>query len=103
MVHHTVQEKHQDKLKTTIIQFIMLTYFLSVIMKDPVVVHLTLPFPDQMTRVEFEADLLKDDKIEREEEVRKALGSTVQHTSLDEAAERGAEEADGAVLCAAAG
>ena len=36
MVHHTVQEKHQDKLKTTIIQFIMLTYFLSVIMKDPV-------------------------------------------------------------------
>ena len=37
MVHHMVQEKHQDKLKTTIIQFIMLTYFLSVIMKDPVV------------------------------------------------------------------
>ena len=36
MVHHMVQEKHQDKLKTTIIQFIMLTYFLSVIMKDPV-------------------------------------------------------------------
>ena len=66
-------------------------------------VHLTLPFPDQMTRVEFEADLLKDDKIEREEEVRKALESTIQHTSPDEAAERGAEEADGAVLCAAAG
>ena len=40
MVHHTVQEKHQDKLKTTIIQFIMLTYFLSVIMKDPVVVEI---------------------------------------------------------------
>ena len=36
MVYHMVQEKHQDKLKTTIIQFIMLTYFLSVIMKDPV-------------------------------------------------------------------
>ena len=27
-------------------------------------------FPDQMTRIEFEADLLKDEKIEREEEVR---------------------------------
>ena len=36
MVHHTVQEKYQDKLKIIIIQFIMLTYFLSVIMKDPV-------------------------------------------------------------------
>ena len=36
MVHHMVQEKYQDKLKIIIIQFIMLTYFLSVIMKDPV-------------------------------------------------------------------
>ena len=26
-------------------------------------------FADQMTRIEFEADLLKDEKVEREEEV----------------------------------
>ena len=48
MVHHMVQEKHQDKLKTTIIQFIMLTYFLSVIMKDPVV--WSQPIEDEQTR-----------------------------------------------------
>ena len=36
MLYHMVQEKYQDKLKIIIIQFIMLTYFLSVIMKDPV-------------------------------------------------------------------
>ena len=29
-------------------------------------------FADQMTRIEFEADLLKDEKVEREEEVKKA-------------------------------
>ena len=29
----------------------------------------TVSFPDQMTRIEFEADLLKDEKVEREEEV----------------------------------
>ena len=28
-------------------------------------------FADQMTRIEFEADLLKDEKVEREEEVKK--------------------------------
>ena len=31
---------------------------------------LRIIFADQMTRIEFEADLLKDEKIEREEEVR---------------------------------
>ena len=71
--------------------------------KANLVVHLTLPLPGQMTRVEFEADLLKDDKIEREEEVSKGLESTVLNTSPDEAAEGGAEEGDGGVLRAAAG
>ena len=71
--------------------------------KANLVVHLTLPFSDQMTRVEFEADLLKDDKMEREEEVSKALESTALNTSPDEAAEGGAEEAGGGVLRAAAG
>ena len=32
----------------------------------------TVSFPDQMTRIEFEADLLKDEKVEREEEVNKS-------------------------------
>ena len=33
----------------------------------------TVFFSDQMTRIEFEADLLKDEKIEREEEVKKVV------------------------------
>ena len=34
---------------------------------------LRIIFADQMTRIEFEADLLKDEKIEREEEVRSEI------------------------------
>ena len=35
--------------------------------------RLRIIFSDQMTRIEFEADLLKDEKIEREEEVRSEI------------------------------
>ena len=34
---------------------------------------LRIIFSDQITRIEFEADLLKDEKIEREEEVRSEI------------------------------
>ena len=53
---------------------------------------------DQMTRIEFEADLLKDEKVEREEEVNKIPKSQRQSESSDETAKGRADEAGGSLL-----
>ena len=55
-------------------------------------------FADQMTRIEFEADLLKDEKVEREEEVNKIPKSQRQSESSDETAKGRADEACGSLL-----
>ena len=55
-----------------------------------------------MTRIEFEADLLKDEKVEREEEVNEkplpGLRQTFKKHSSDETAKGRADEACGGLL-----